>query len=287
LSTAEGEAGGREVDLEVAGERRRIHCRESGHGGGPVLLFLHGGWGYGAYPLPEPAQEALEQRFRLLIPDRTGYGRSARRPSLPIGFHRDAALETLALLAGLGVERAALWGHSDGAVIAAIAGGLEPARVSALVLEAAHLDRVKPRSREFFQAMASAPESFGAGLARALEADHGAGWRDVLAMEGRAWLEILDTSDDPTLDIYAGLLEKVEAPTLLLHGERDPRTEPGELEALHARLGHARLRRLPGGGHSPHSEERVSEQACAAALGFLVEATRGSARRVHGPGPPG
>jgi len=261
---------GRQLEVDVAGEKRRVFCREIGPQQAPALVFLHGGWGYGAYPLPDAARAALARRFRLLIPDRTGYGRSQRREELGAGFHADAARETLALLDALGCERALLWGHSDGAVTAAIAAILAPERIPRLVIEATHLDRRKPASRGFFEAMVEAPDSFGRGLARALEADHGPGWRDVLAMEGRAWLDILDTWEDPGRDLFGGRLSELEAPVLVLHGERDPRTEPGELEALVRLLPRATLHLEPGAGHSPHSEAAAARRVCAAARRFLT-----------------
>src|SRR5580704_4914601 len=124
-------------------------------GAGPPLVILHGGWGYQAYPFDV---EALAAGFRVLIPDRAGYGRSTPVTSLPLDFHRRAMLETVAFLDALGIERAAWWGHSDGAVIAALAGIERPDRAVAVVLEALHLYKDKPRSRAFFEQMVSEPE---------------------------------------------------------------------------------------------------------------------------------
>jgi len=45
--------------------------------GAAPLIFLHGGWGYGVYPF-RPANRSLQSQFRILIPDRSGYGRSTR-----------------------------------------------------------------------------------------------------------------------------------------------------------------------------------------------------------------
>ena len=51
------------------------------------------------------------------------------------------AEETLLVMDALGIGQAALWGHSDGAVMAAWVGFLAPTRVRALVLEALQRDR--------------------------------------------------------------------------------------------------------------------------------------------------
>src|SRR4051812_47511956 len=85
---------------------------------GPPLLILHGGWGSGFYPFT--AQIAALPDRRFVIPDRTGYGRSPRVATFPPRFHHAAAIEALAVLDAMGIDRCAIWGHSDGAVIAAL-----------------------------------------------------------------------------------------------------------------------------------------------------------------------
>ncbi len=111
-----------------------IHYREFGRG--KPLVILHGGWGYGIYPFDQQIA-AFENQFRILIPDRSGYGRSTRvTGEMPLDFHRRAALETFSFLDALGIENAILWGHSDGAVIAAMMGLAAPERCSSAVLEA-------------------------------------------------------------------------------------------------------------------------------------------------------
>lgn len=242
--------------VEVGPGRTPIFLRE--HGTGFPLLFLHGGWGYEVYPF-DAQIAALEKRFRILIPDRSGYGRSPRVPSFPVGFHRDAAREMLQLLDALGIDRAAVWGHSDGAVSGIWMGLEEPARCAALILEATHYDRRKPRSRRFFELMVHEPEEFGEKAIAQMIADHGeAGWRDVLAVEGRAWLEILDTAEDPSRDLFGGRLSELSPPTLVLHGADDPRTEPGEIEALTQQLAAAELALIEGTGHSPHTSDATA-----------------------------
>ncbi len=240
-----------------------LHYRDLG-AGSPVLV-LHGGWGYEFYPFD--AQIAALPDHRFVIPDRTGYGKSPRIAALPARFHHAAAAEHEALLDALAIERCAIWGHSDGAVIAAIMALRRPERITGIILEAWHLDRAKPRSREFFTMMLDNPDGFGPRVAARLAADHGDDyWRSVLAAGGRAWLDIAATPDD---DFYEHRLHDIAVPVLVVHGADDPRTEPGELDRVTRELPGATIHWIAGAGHSPHSERAASAEATAVAARFL------------------
>src|SRR5271157_3049824 len=147
----------------------KIHYRDVGSG--RPVVFLHGGWGYGVYPIDRQI-EALGQQVRFVVPDRSGYGRSTRLPGqMPTDFHRRAAEETLLVLDALGIEQAVLWGHSDGAVIAAMIGLAAPERCARLILEAFHFYRNKPGSRSFFERFAKHPDGVNDETRKLLEAD--------------------------------------------------------------------------------------------------------------------
>ncbi len=259
------------ADLPAApGREVALHVRE--RGSGPAVVLLHGGWGYGAYPFDRQVA-ALEPRFRVVAPDRLGYGRSDRLDELADGFHRLMAEETFRTLDALGIGEAALWGHSDGAVIAAWCAILFPDRVRALVLEALHAVAAKRASVDFFRTGAEAPERFGEAVVRALEADHGERWRAVVGMGARAWLRIIERGVAGEGDLYQDRLGEVRAPTLLLHGRADPRTEPGEIEGAARRIAGSRLRWLDA-GHSPHTGARAAGECTEAARAFLESAGR-------------
>lgn len=244
-----------------------IHYREAGSGA--PLLFLHGGWGYQVYPFDRQI-EAFDDHFRILIPDRSAYGRSMRLEHIPADFHRRAAIETIHLLDALHIDRAVLWGHSDGAVIAAMIGLANPGRASALILEAFHFYRRKPGSRDFFETMAGDPSLLGERVAKALAGEHGEDyWRKLIVMNGGAWLRIADEATHPEQDIYDGQLSELQVPTLFIHGSRDPRTEPGEMQAVRHCLPNARIEFIEGGGHSPHSESGSALECNRRAAEFL------------------
>jgi len=170
----------------------------------------------------------------------------------------------------LKIDRCVLWGHSDGAVIAAHIAIKNPNRTAAIIMEATHYDRHKPKSRGFFTAMTINPDEFGERMTAKLEEDHGRDyWKQVLGMEGKVWLEILDTADNPDFDLFGGQLNQLSVRTLFLHGEQDPRTEPGELDAIRKLVPHAKWAVLPDGKHSPHSERLTSDESTHVARAFI------------------
>lgn len=227
----------------------RIHYRDAGDG--PAIVVLHGGWGYDAYPFDRQIG-ALASRHRIVIPDRTGYGRSESIDSLATDFHQSAAAETLAVIEALHLDRPILWGHSDGAIIALLIGLQAPDRIAGAIVEATHYFRHKRASRQFFEAIAAKPRA------------------PFLDVHSRTWIRIVDESTSGD-DFYGGRLSELRIPVLLVHGSRDPRTEPGEFEALSAALQTAASRTLllSEGGHSPHSEPATMAQVTGAAVGFV------------------
>jgi pimeloyl-ACP methyl ester carboxylesterase len=261
----------------------RIHVRTFGDG--PPIVFLHGGWGYEVYSI-ERQLDALASNFRIVVADRSGYGRSTPIESLPIDFHRRAADETRAVLAELDIERPILWGHSDGAIIALLVCLADPDCAAGLILEAAHYVKRKPRSRAFFESIVADPNAVGANVAAALERDHGEEWGSMLERHSRTWLAIGDAASAQE-DFYDGRLSQVQTPVLLVHGLRDPRTEPGELEAIRAALALVTADAaasedviLENGGHSPHSERATADAVTAAIVRFADRIT--SSRRAPG-----
>jgi pimeloyl-ACP methyl ester carboxylesterase len=222
-------------------------------GQGPTLVFLHGGWGYEIYPIDTAT---LRSTHTLVIPSRSGYGRSSSLNGFPSDFHYCAVIETLTLLDVLGIEHAVWWGHSDGAVIAALAAIHAPLRVDAVILEALHYFAAKPLSRSFFQRMALEPETFSEGIRHTLAVEHGEDrWRDTVRHDGQAWLDLARGAATAQTDLYGGRLHEISRPALVIHGGRDPRTEPGELDAILGALPDAQLSFHADAGHCPHAEE--------------------------------
>jgi len=272
----------------------RVFYREAG--AGRPIVILHGGWGYEIYPFDRQIA-ALAARHHVVVPDRTGYGGSGRLVRQDTDFHHRAAAETFAVIDALGLDRPVVWGHSDGAVIALLMGLAHPDRFSGLIVEAAHVFRNKPASREFFDAMMRDPDGLGDRVTGVLAHEHGDTWRELIRANGDAWLRIANDPSAPTTDLYGGRLAAPGVPTLVIHGARDPRTEPGELDALRAalgqthgsaptgtvgaaskseagadpRVGPVQFAVLPEGGHSPHSERATADEVTRLVQRFVSE----------------
>lgn len=247
-----------------------IHYRE--YGIGRPLVFLHGGWGYGLYPF-DAQTAAFAEGYRILIPDRSGYGRSSRvNGEMALNFHDHAAEETLAFLDALEIERAVLWGHSDGAVIAAKIGLRAPQRCERLILEAFHLLKRKPGSRAFFERFSANPQDLGEETKKLLAEDHGEGlWQKVLQRNCGAWFRMADAAKSAEEDLYEGRLRELKVRTMFLHGRLDPRTEPGEMDRVRSALPGARMCFVENGKHSPHSENGAGAECNRMAREFLGE----------------
>ena len=98
----------------------------------PALLLMHGLTRNSADF--EPLAEHLAGNYRLIVPDQRGRGLSQHDPD-PANYRPDTyASDMFALLDGLGIERAALIGTSMGGLMAMIMAALQPARVSAIVI---------------------------------------------------------------------------------------------------------------------------------------------------------
>ncbi|WP_233601002.1 MULTISPECIES: alpha/beta fold hydrolase [Micromonospora] len=124
---------------EITADQRvvRVGARDiavTERGAGQAVVLLHGG-GPGASGMSNYARnvEALAQRFRVVVPDLPGYGRSSKSidQSDPFG---DLAGAVGGLLDALGIDRAHLVGNSYGGAAALRLALDRPDRVGRLIL---------------------------------------------------------------------------------------------------------------------------------------------------------
>lgn len=225
-----------ECDIEV----------RSWPGQGLPIVLLHEGLGSVASWRDFPARLAAATGRRVLAWSRRGYGASTI-PDAPFGIdymHREADLIP-ATFAALGIDRAILYGHSDGGSIALIAASRSPDRVAALVLEAPHV-LVEPVTVDSIARIAGMAAS--TDLVARLGRYHRdpqttfTRWRDI-------WLDpaFLDWNLEP-------LLPGVAAPTLLIQGLNDEYGTLDQLDRIERVVDRTARVTVPKCGHSPHRE---------------------------------
>jgi 3-oxoadipate enol-lactonase len=223
------------------------------------LLSLHAGWGLAVNDFAHQ-QSALAGEFRMIVPDRRGYGRSTRVQTLGADFHWQAADDMWALLASraLQVNQTCVWGHSDGAVIGAIMAITQPARVRGLVFEGGHLYTRKPRTQSAFEQLYHDPTLLPEPAQRKMARYHGQEtWQPVIRNWAGAWLELAKREGD----LYRGRLGEITCPTLVILGGQDEHTPVSEMEELTRRIPDTRLSVYPEAGHGVH-DARSAREAC-------------------------
>jgi pimeloyl-ACP methyl ester carboxylesterase len=263
-------------------------------GSGPTLLMHPGGPGCSSRYFGELPELEAERTLLLIDPRGTG---GSDRPADPSGYDlEDYATDIEALREHLDLERIDLLGHSHGGFVAMNWGGNEPDRVGRLVLAnttprftAEIRDRrarriESHRGQPYFDDASEALEAHRQGRYSSDEEVAGLyvrDWRLQLAPEvdyrpiGEGLRDAGNNADALRHfnDQVAGrmdqraLLERIDAPTLVLGAELDPFSASAEETA--DRLSDPTLVVLPGADHFTFLERENRGAWCRAVLDFL------------------
>jgi len=238
-------------------------------GQGKPLLLIHG------FPLDHTiwsdVASRLEDSFDLILPDLRGFGESST-VSMAYTMY-DMAADLAGLLDSLGIERAALAGHSMGGYVALAFARLFPERVGGLALISSQVLADTPERREGRYAQAAQVAEQGVGvvtpmagkltalqqlqpqLAQLIARQSVAGVVGALkAMAGR---------EDSSL-----LLPTFSFPLVVVHGNADALIPVERAREVKAMLPTAHFVELAGGGHMPMLEAPAET---AEALRFLAQ----------------
>lgn len=224
---------------------------------GPVaeatpIVLLHEGLGSVSTWRDFPAALADRTGRAVFAYSRRGHGRSAPRGAgLSVDFmHREAGDVVPRVLDAADIERAILFGHSDGGFIALLAAARWPARVVALALEAPHVfvEDVSVAS------IAAIRERYlDDGVLRSRLAVHHAHVDEVFF----GWSEVWLSPDFRRWNIEPEV-QAVTRPMLVLQGLDDEYGTPGQVDAI------GRLASSPTTailiqkcGHSPHRDQPI------------------------------
>jgi pimeloyl-ACP methyl ester carboxylesterase len=205
-------------------------------GEGDPILLIHGGLANSDYWANEV--DALSKTHKVIVADSRGHGRSSRTTA-PMGYDLMAE-DYLALLDYLKVEKTAIVGWSDGAIIGLDIAMHHPERVTKLFANAANVtpDGVKP-------GMAKSP-AFAAFIRRSAEehrrlAPSPREIKAFLASIRRMWA----TQPNWT----KAQLEKIRVPTAIVLGDHDEAITRAHTEYMARTIPGAKLIILKDVGH--------------------------------------
>ena len=244
--------------MDVLGDR--LHVRDTGPRNAPAVILLHG-FGSSLHTWDEWAA-VLETKFRVIRYDQPGFGLTG--PDARRDYTDQRSMDVLAgLMDRLGIERAAIVGHSMGGRIAWHFAAEHPERVAKLVLIAPDgfaspgfeygrapdvplVMRALPYVLPGFMFRPSIEPGFGdpAALTDAMYARY----RDMMLAPGvrRA---ILDRMRQNVLVEPTALLKRITAPTLLMWGEKDGMVPISNAADYQRVVADVQLERFPGLGH--------------------------------------
>src|SRR3981081_4457317 len=117
-----------------------IGYAEAGPNGGPVVILLHG-WPYDIHSYVDVAPLLASSGYRVIVPYLRGYGttRFLSNETFRNGQQSAVALDIIALMDALKIEKAILAGYDWGARTADIMAALWPERCKALVSVSGYL----------------------------------------------------------------------------------------------------------------------------------------------------
>lgn len=249
--------------VDVAGTR--LHVRDSGPRDAPAVVLLHG---FGSSLQTWDAWAAdLDRDHRVIRYDLPGFGLTGRDPTGDYTDERSIAI-LLALLDQLGVARATIVGNSMGGRIAWRFAAAHPERLHKLVLISpdgfASPGAPYGATPDVPLLMRALPYVLPSVMLRASLAPAYADpkvmtdtlytrYRDMMLAPG-VRQAIVDRMGQQKLLDPVPLLETIQAPTLLLWGEKDAMIPFGNAADYLAALPHARLAPLPAVGHLPQEE---------------------------------
>ncbi len=227
----------------------------------PCVVFLHGaGMDHSIWVLP--ARWFARHGYGVLALDLPGHGRSTGEPLASIEALADWVI---AVLDALGVERAALAGHSMGSLTTLDAAGRYPERVRAAALIGTSFPM--PVNDQLLAAAAANDHAalemlniFGHARSALTGGNEQIGmWNPGMGIRllESARPGVVHTDLSACNDYRSGLevAARVQCPTTLILGDRDVMTPPRNAQALVQTLPGAKVVTLAGSGHSLYNEK--------------------------------
>jgi pimeloyl-ACP methyl ester carboxylesterase len=215
----------------------------------PTMIFLHDSWGcvrlWGDFPKKISKMAGLD----ALLYDRRGYGKSsgfavAERTDQ---YLHDEAHELIRVMDAYTIEKAVIYGHSDGATIALIAAALYPERIKGLLLEGPH-SFIEDSGKA--AVLATRERAIENNLLASLQKYHDDKAAELFRLWHETWL-----SDFFSKWTIVPILNRISCPVLAFQGEDD---EFGTIEQLYVLKKEIStdviLAEIRNAGHTPRKE---------------------------------
>jgi non-heme chloroperoxidase len=246
---------------------------------GPVVVLLPGLTD--SWRTYEPVLLEMPADTRVLAVSQRGHGESDRPQS---GFRpADYASDVAGLLDALGVERAVIAGHSSAGLTVQRFAIDNPARTAGLVLEGAFPTlRGEPAAEVFLTSLSDLQDPIDPAFVRQFQGSTVSPYvsqatvdalvEDALRVPARVWRETFASLLE---EDYRSALRSVDAPALVVWGDRDELVARTAAEALVEALPHGELLVYEGIGHTPHLEAPGQFAADLHSFAQRVAASRG------------
>lgn len=275
------------MPLTVYGQDVRMAYMDIAPAGTPngrVIVLLHG-MNFGGFYFAGPIEALRQAGFRVIVPDQIGFGRSSK-PIVPYNFH-DMAFNTKKLLQSLGVQKAVIFGHSMGGMLAARFSASFPEIAERTVIcnpigtTDVRWKNPWPNADDAYRAtMAQSRDQIYQGFHQTIERYFPDAWKPEYERYVRILYAPALSADWPRLAMVRSIYRQItyldpvvydwahiQARTLVMGGENDGPNFPELARNIARTIPQSELVLFPGVGHVPHLQ--VPDEFNAALLKFL------------------
>jgi pimeloyl-ACP methyl ester carboxylesterase len=255
--------------LTVYGQNVNMHYMDvrPASPNGRTVVLLHG-FNFSGEAWAGTIDVLVKEGYRVIVPDQIGFGRSTK-PFIPYRFD-DMALNTRKLMQHLGVERAAIVGHSMGGMLASRFAMLYPTVTSHVVMvNQIGLSDARPgrAPRYLDDAYQTTPPTRSYDAIRQGITRYFVTWKPEYEKYVRMhWGWTLSPDWPRFAQVRAALQQMLSAETvvydwqhikskaLVIGGARDTPTYPAQARHVAASIPGAQLELIDNVGHCPHLE---------------------------------
>jgi pimeloyl-ACP methyl ester carboxylesterase len=244
----------------------------AGQPNGRTVMLFHG-MNFGGFYFAGPIELLRKAGFRVIVPDQIGFGRSSK-PIIPYNFH-DMALNSRKLLQSLGIQKAAIVGHSMGGMLAARFASSYPDVTERVVL----YNPIGLTDYRWDQPWRSTDDVYKATLAQTHDEIFAGAygtirryfatspWKPEFEEYARIMYAPSLSADWPRYAMVRALLQQmtyldpvvydwphIKVKALVLGGDKDGPDFPAQAKHIADTIPGGRLVLIPGAGHVPHIE---------------------------------